>query len=143
MKKNILLLFLFINCISWTSFSQSIEGIWGTYDDTSGKLKSEVEIYVKNGKIYGKIIALYNLEIPLEKAKCYGCTDYRKDQPVIGMEIISGLTKSGKFWEGNKALLDPNNGKIYDAKFRLIQENKLAVRGYIGWFYRTQYWIRK
>lgn len=129
--------------ISFITISQTIEGIWKTYDDGSGELKSEVEIYIKDGKLYGKIIKLHNLEVPLKDAKCYDCTDYRKDQPVMGMEVISGLKKSGKFWTEDKVLLDPNNGKVYDAKLWLINKDKLAVRGYIGWFYRTQYWKRK
>ncbi|PKR80610.1 DUF2147 domain-containing protein [Brumimicrobium salinarum] len=123
--------------------AQSIEGIWETYDDESGQLKSEVKIYLKDGKLYGKIVELHNLNIPISKAKCYDCTDYRKDQPVIGMEIMSGLTKDGKYWTADDVLLDPNNGKVYDAKIWLMEDNKLAVRGYLGWFYRTQYWKRK
>ena len=136
-------LMFFLSVYSLVSFSQSIEGIWKSYDDESGELKSEVKIYIKDGKLYGKIIKLHNLDVPLEEAKCKLCTDYRKDKDVMGMMIISGLKKSGEEWSGNQLLLDPNNGKLYDAKFWLVDENKLAVRGYIGWFYRTQYWVRK
>ena len=125
------------------SQAQSIEGIWETYDDETGEMKSEVRVYIKEGRLFGEIVELHNLKIPLDKAKCYDCTDYRKDQPVMGMEIISGLSKDGKYWTADKVLLDPNNGKVYDAKLWLINEDKLAVRGYIGWFYRTQYWKRK
>lgn len=136
-------LVLSLALISFITNSQTIEGVWKTYDDADGKLKSEVELYIKDGKLYGKIIKLHNLEIPFEDAKCTLCTDYRKDKHVQGMTIISGLEDSGKEWTGNKKLLDPNNGKLYDAKFWLENDNKLAVRGYLGWFYRTQYWIRK
>ena len=143
MKKIKYLLTLFLSILSFISFSQSIEGIWKTYDDDLGKLKSEVEIYIKNGKLYGKIVKLHNLEVPYEDAKCYLCSDYRRDKHVMNMEIISGLKKSGSNWKGDKTLLDPNNGKLYDATLWLIDENQLAVRGYVGWFFRTQYWVRK
>ncbi len=133
---------LTVGLMHLTISAQTIEGIWKSYDDDSGELKSEIEITIKNGKLYGKIIKLYNLEVALKDAKCYDCTDYRKNQPVLGMEIITALEKSGKYWTGDKALLDPNNGKLYNAKFWLESNNKLTVRGYIGWFYRTQYWIR-
>ncbi|HLV41507.1 MAG TPA: DUF2147 domain-containing protein [Brumimicrobium sp.] len=136
-------LIVVLSVFSSVSFSQSIEGVWKSYDDADGELKSEVKIYIKDGKLYGKIIKLHNLDVPFEDAKCYLCTDYRKDKHVQGMEIVSGLKKSGKEWSGSKLLLDPNNGKLYDAKLWLVNDNKLAVRGYIGWFYRTQYWIRK
>lgn len=135
--------FIFFLClISLTGISQSIVGEWKTYDDATGELKSEVEITIRNGKLYGKILKLYNLDSASKNPKCIDCTDYRKGQPILGMEIITGLTQSGKYWTGNKTLLDPEIGKIYDAKLWLENNNKLAVRGYIGWFYRTQYWIR-
>nr|WP_299203882.1 DUF2147 domain-containing protein [uncultured Brumimicrobium sp.] len=136
------LIFLF-GMIALSSTAQAIEGTWESYDDSSGELKAEVKIYLKNGKLYGKIVALHNLKIALKDAKCYYCTDYRKNQDVLGMEIMTALVKSGDEWSGKKALLDPNNGKLYDAKLWLVNEDQLAVRGYIGWFFRTQYWIRK
>lgn len=130
-----------ISLISLTVTSQSIAGVWKTYDDGTGELNSEVEITIKNGKLYGKVIKLYNVD-PSKDYRCTQCTDYRKDKPQIGMTFITGLTQSGKYWTGSKLMLDPNTGKSYDAKLWLESENKLAVRGYLGWFYRTQYWIR-
>lgn len=137
------IIIIFLSLLSFASISQSIVGTWESYDDGTGELKSEVKIYIKNGKLYGKITQLHNLKIALKDAKCYDCTDYRRNQPVLGMEIITGLELSGKYWSGSKALLDPNNGNLHDAKLWLINDDKLAVRGYIGWFYRTQYWVRK
>lgn len=124
-------------------FAQDISGIWKTYDDKSGVLKSEVKIYKKNDRYYGEIIALHNLEVETDNPICINCEDHRKDQPVRGMEIITGLEKDGDEWYADDAILDPKNGEIYDCKMWLVNKNKLAVRGYIGWFYRTQYWIRK
>ncbi len=40
--------------------AQSIIGKWKTIDDETGKEKSIVEIYERNGKVYGKIIELIN-----------------------------------------------------------------------------------
>ncbi len=122
--------------------AQDITGIWETYDDKTGELKSEVKIYEKEGKFYGKIIELHNLKVNTNNPICIDCKDYRKDKPVRGMEIITGLVKDGDEWSAEDAILDPNNGEIYDCKLWLINDNKLAVRGYIGWFYRTQYWKR-
>lgn len=136
------LLIICLSLLGLTCTAQSIEGVWKSYDDNTGELKAEIKITIKNDKLYGKIIKLHNLKVPLKDVKCYDCTDYRKDQPLTGMEIITGLKKSGEYWTGDNALLDPKNGKLYDAKFWLENDNKLAVRGYIGWFFRTQYWIR-
>ena len=48
-------LYIFIFFISQISFSQTIFGKWKTIDDETGKEKSIVEIFEKQGKIYGKI----------------------------------------------------------------------------------------
>ena len=137
------LLLAILMSIILTSNAQSIIGVWKTYDDESGVLKSEVKIYEKNGKIYGKIIELHNIEVDTDSPICIKCEDYRKDQPVRGMIIITGLKKDGDEWYADDAILDPKNGEIYDCKIWLINKDKLAVRGYIGWFFRTQYWVRK
>lgn len=134
--------FLFF-CLTFVHFflfsQQNIEGTWATYDDNTGKLESEVELFIKNGKLYGKIIKLYGID---QNATCTRCTDHRKNKPIVGMIFMSGLTKSGKEWVGDSALLHPDNGKLYSGKVWLESNSKLAVRGYLGWFYRTQYWER-
>ncbi len=50
---------------------------------------------------------------------CDKCTDARKDQPIIGMTILSGLRKTGdNEWSGGE-ILDPENGKVYKSKMSL------------------------
>lgn len=120
--------------------SQTIVGKWKTIDDETGKAKSIVKIYMKDGKAYGKIVDLIDPDEP--NPKCTECTDHRKDKPMIGMNIITGLTKEGDKWEGDKAILDPENGKIYDCKIWTEGSNKLKVRGYISFLYRTQVWYK-
>ena len=40
-------------------------------------------------------------------------------------------------------ICDPKTGKIYDCKLWLEDDpNKLFVRGYVAFFFRTQEWIR-
>jgi len=77
-------------------------------------------------------------------AKCDKCSDDRKNQPVVGMEIIRGAKKaSGKnVWEDGE-ILDPENGKTYALRLTPIENGaKLEVRGSIGPFGRTQTWVR-
>ena len=76
--------------------------------------------------------------------KCVECTDERKDQPILGLEILRGLKKvDGKdVWDGG-TVVEPATGKIYRAKVSPIEGGtKLEMRGYIGPFYRTQVWLR-
>ncbi len=141
---------IFLSIISALLFvsgptSKPIEGQWKTIDDETGKPKSVVQIYKKSdGKLYGKIIKLYRTPSEDQDPTCTECTDYRKGKKIIGMEIITGLEKDGNEWYADDAILDPANGKIYDCKVWLDSENpnKLYVRGYISFLYRTQTWHR-
>jgi uncharacterized protein (DUF2147 family) len=86
-------------------------------------------------------------EDPNAKPNCDKCVDDRKGQPIIGMEILRGLKREGKeadnLWAGGGKILDPTTGKIYTVKMVPIEGGKrLQVRGYIGPFYRTQFWNR-
>ena len=51
------------------------------------------------------------------------------------------MTKDGKYFK-NGTIVDPQNGKEYDLRLIVTDEGKLQVRGYIGFFYSTQYWER-
>ncbi|MDX1653187.1 MAG: DUF2147 domain-containing protein [Brumimicrobium sp.] len=137
------LLFIFL-LISIFGFSYPIEGIWFTYSDETGELKSKVRLYVEDGRLYGEILELYNKREGIgDNPKCIPCPGDKKNKPVIGMEFIMGLTRNedGE-WTGEDGILEPKTGDIYDCVIWLKEDGSLAVRGYIGWFYRTQYWHR-
>ncbi len=128
-----------------SNVNKSVTGNWKTIDDETGKAKSIVNIYIKSdGKLYGKIIKLFKAPDEDQDPICDKCTDYRKNKKIIGMEIITGLEKDGNEWYADDAILDPENGKIYDCKIWVDEDNPdlLQVRGYIGWFFRTQTWKR-
>lgn len=138
MKQFLNLFFLFIISVA-SAQAQSIVGKWKTIDDETGKPKSVVEIFEKNGKIYGKIIQLFREPGEDPDPICDKCTDDRKNKKVIGMEIIRELVQSGKEWK-NGNIMDPKNGTVYDAKLWL-EDGKLKVRGYVLFLYRTQTWL--
>lgn len=118
-------------------------GVWQTIDDKDGTVKSEIRIVETAGVVSGKVDKILDPKAKQDD-KCVECTDERKDQPILGMEILRGLKKAeGKdVWEGGN-ILDPKNGKIYKATVTPIEGGKkLQMRGYIGFFYRTQVWNR-
>ncbi|PRD49062.1 DUF2147 domain-containing protein [Sphingobacterium haloxyli] len=118
--------------------NQNIIGKWKTIDDETGEARSVVEIFQKSdGKYYGKISRLL---IKPENDKCLQCKDDRKNQPLLGLEIIRGITKKGGEFSGG-TIVDPKNGKTY--KCNITREgNRLLVRGYVGFSLigRTQTW---
>ena len=121
-------------------------GLWRTIDDSSKKDKSLVRIVEANGVYTGKVEKITDPDAPKD-ATCKDCSDDRKDKPVVGMTIIRNVKASAddkNVFEGGD-ILDPNNGKVYRVKLKLIDNgSKLDVRGYIGtpMLGRTQTWIR-
>ncbi len=117
-------------------------GTWHSIDDATGKPKAEIIIRDSGGVLVGKVER--SLQAPSAEPLCNLCTDDRKGQPKIGMEVIRGAQRSGAdaVWEGG-TIVDPENGKVY--KLRLTPQDggkTLQVRGYIGPFFRNQLWQR-
>jgi uncharacterized protein (DUF2147 family) len=126
--------------ISASLHSQAIIGKWKTIDDNTGEERSIVEIYEKGGQVYGRIIKLYRKPGEDPDPICDDCDkgDSRHNKKIIGMEIITGMKKTGNGYEGGE-ILDPESGKVYRCKL-WIENNELQVRGYWGPFFRTQTW---
>ena len=118
-------------------------GAWTTIDDETKKLKSVVRITEKDGVISGAIEKI--LDPAKQDSKCEECADDdpRKGKPVVGMTILTGLKKEGDNVYGGGRVLDPNNGKTYNARVTVIDGGKkLEMRGSILFIGRTQTWLR-
>jgi uncharacterized protein (DUF2147 family) len=121
-------------------------GLWRSIDDESKQPKAEIRISQTASGALSGVVEKSLLTTPSPEPLCTLCTDDRKGQPKIGMEIIRGGQQGdGKaVWEGGK-ILDPENGKNYSLRLTPIEGGKkLEVRGYIGApiLGRTQTWIR-
>ncbi|MBV7537919.1 DUF2147 domain-containing protein [Duganella sp. sic0402] len=120
-------------------------GLWKNIDDETGKPKALIRITETNGVLEGKIEQLFRAPGEDQNPKCDKCEGARKDQPIIGMTILSNLKKDGEEYSGGQ-ILDPNNGKVYKSKLQLADGGKkLNVRGYIGMpmLGRSQTWVRQ
>lgn len=139
MKQLITLLF----CITAMNSmqSQSVVGKWKTIDDATGEAKSIVEVFSKSGKIYAKVVDVLDPEVKYNL--CKQCPGDDKNKPILGLNIIKGLSKDGAEYNLGE-ILDPKNGKLYKCALSLESKDKLKVRGYIGFSLigRTQYWYR-
>jgi uncharacterized protein (DUF2147 family) len=118
-------------------------GKWNSIDDKTKEAKAEITITETGGVLSGKITKRLAKDAKADE-KCEECKDARKGQPIMGLEIIRGGKKEdgADVWSGGK-ILDPENGKEYTLKMTPEDGGKkLAVRGSIGPFGRTQTWVR-
>ena len=127
--------------------SSSPAGLWKTIDDGTKKEKSLVRIVETNGVYNGRIEKLLDPAMAPTDPVCKDCSDERKDKPILGMIILRNVkasTDEKAAYEGGD-ILDPNNGKVYRVKLKLVDGGaKLEVRGFIGisLLGRTQTWVR-
>jgi uncharacterized protein (DUF2147 family) len=139
MNLRIVILLLLLSSFAMAQ-RHGITGRWKTIDDETGKAVSVVEIFERQGKIYGRVVELLN---PKDKHKtCEKCDGEDKNKPIMGLTVIKGLSKNGDEYNGR--ILDPKHGKIYKCNVTLESKDKLKVRGYVGisLLGRTQYWFR-
>ena len=125
------------------ALANSPVGQWHTLDDKTGEVKSVVVIFEQQGVVRGRVEKVLRKDAD-PAAKCDKCSDDRKNQPVVGLEIIRGAKKaSGKnVWEDGE-ILDPENGRTYSLRLTPIENGaKLEVRGSFGPIGRTQTWVR-
>jgi uncharacterized protein (DUF2147 family) len=115
-------------------------GYWTTIDDDGKTPSSIIQIFPRGKKLYGKVVRLIN---PREKdPKCTACDGPRKNQRILGMEILRDFEQDDDEWSGGY-ILDPRNGTEYKCYMELQDGGKrLKVRGYVGiaLLGRTQYW---
>lgn len=143
--RNIILIIahLMFSVFAWAQ-STSPVGKWKTIDDETKQAKSIVEISEVDGKLSGKIVQLFRKPEEDQNPKCDKCSGDKKNQPILQMEIIEGLSQDGDVWSGGH-ILDPKNGKTYKCKIKVVDDGKkLEVRGFIGFSLlgRTQVWER-
>ena len=102
-----------------------------------------IKIYESDGLYHGKVMKLMpdtdDEGNPLVDDKNPDPTKH--NTPIIGMNTVTDMRWNGEYLEGGR-LYDPGDGKSYTGKMWL-EGDKLKVRGYVGFLYKTQTWERR
>ena len=110
----------------------TVAGVWRQIDPGSGFVGGLISFKEKNGLWEGYIVKMYPKPGDPVDPVCAGCTDDRKDQPVLGIRLIQNAKRDGLRYEGG-SILDPRNGSQYSVELTLAPDNEtLTVRGYLG-----------
>jgi uncharacterized protein (DUF2147 family) len=115
--------------------SPDVIGFWKTVGNSS-----KLEIYPCGDKLCGKVAWLKNPNYVNEKD---GPVDTPKidrrnpdptlrNRPIIGLQVIEGLTAmADNRWEHGKCY-DPETGNTYRCKMQMTSPEHLEMRGYVG-----------
>jgi len=126
--------------VLWAEAPLSPVGNWKTIDDNTGKAMYLINIFEKNGKMYGKIADVLN---PADKNKvCDKCEGADKGKPIQGMMVIKDMKVSGDEYAGG-TIMDVASGKVYKGKLKVVEGGKkLKASGCILFLCRAQTWLK-
>ncbi|MDB6017832.1 MAG: hypothetical protein JWR19_2321 [Pedosphaera sp.] len=131
-----------------TDAGDEILGTWNTTGNDS-----KVEIFKVKNKYAAKIISLKEPNWPANdeqgmsgkpKNDRNNPNPELRNRPIVGLQIMQDFVPAGKnLWEQGK-IYDPESGKTYKCKMKLISTNRLEVHGYVGFSLlgRTVTWTR-
>ena len=119
---------------------QGAIGHWQVIND-EGKPNGQVETYLVEGKLFGKVTQLRPGRQPGDV--CDKCPSDLKNKPLMGLVILRNFRPEGNDWVGG-TVIDPENGKEYKGKLWMVGTDTLYMRGFIGFSLlgRTQAWKR-
>lgn len=139
---------LVLGAVALTSLAaaDNITGLWKQLNEKTGKAQSLVYIYSYQGKLYGRMLAIYKDDgatfdetIVSPKTRSVGIVGTPYD---CGMDFVYQLVDNGKEWGGG--IIDPGEGKDYNCRawkdgVKLILRGQLkGIGGFLG---RNQTWM--
>jgi len=120
--------FIFIS-ISYATDGASPVGKWWVEGN-----ESQIEIYEKEGKLFGKIAwTLRKYEDDGREKLDYNNPDKSlQHRHIQSFDFITNLVKKDQKKYGDGKLYNPKDGRTYSCEIELQSKNKLRLKGYIG-----------
>lgn len=121
-----------------TAFGAGPSNVLGLWKTEGGD--SQLELFRCGEKVCGKIVWLKvpnyidSKDGPVGKTKVdrKNPDPALRNRPILGLQVVKGLTAKGyKRWEKGTCY-DPETGKSYKCKMHLTSPDRLELRGYIG-----------
>lgn len=143
MKNMLLTLALTLTTTGLFAQADKILGVWFNEEKSA-----KIEVYKKGDKYYGKIIWLKdnkNADGSSPRLDVKNEDVSKRGRAIVGSNILIGLEwdADDNEWDDGE-IYDPKNGSTYSLYAQLESENKLFLKGYIGFSLigRSTHWTR-
>ncbi|OIR01421.1 hypothetical protein GALL_165110 [mine drainage metagenome] len=137
---------MLLSAIPSLAWCGELEGLWQEFDDQTGNLEALIRIRQLSDNTYEGNIEKIIPDKPENAAmRCSACTGSLYNQPLLGMRILSGMTRKDKLTFEGGTVIDPDEGKTYRCRIRLSEDGKtIEVTGYVGfvWMGQSEIWKR-
>lgn len=125
------------------AYADDPNAVLGTWTVENGKAK--VQFYQCGSDYCGKIVWLREPNEADGKPKLdkNNPDAGRRGQPLMGINMVWGFKYKGDNTWADGSIYDPESGKTYYCKIKLLQDGRLKVRGSLtkmGVFGKTQHW---
>lgn len=157
MKSVICVALFMMTCLSLQAANpDDIIGIWFNEEGTA-----KIEIYKIKDRYYGKIVWLKDpvytaqdvainagnpkVQLGSPRVDWKNPDADRQNDPIMGLVVLRDLLFDEGGDEWNQGMIyDPKKGSDYKCYIKMIEKNKLKLRGYYGFSLigRTTYWTR-
>ncbi len=124
---NVVALFILAWPVASTADVSDVKGTW-----LSGDGDGLIAVRVEGSRLSAKILGSRSNQKDRPTTDVHNPDPMLRNRPLIGLELFEGFRYEGDGeWSGG-TIYDPNNGKTYSCKLKLIGPDTLNVRGFIG-----------
>ena len=135
-----LLIYIFLILGNPALAEPSIEGYWKSIDEQTSKASGYWNLEIKNNRLLGYLINYPDMKPDDVCIACMGKLQEFFQNPIKGTAWINLKRNQDGTWKDGY-IIDSREGKKYKAEIWLEGGN-LKMRGYIGFFFRTQTWLK-
>jgi len=147
MRARAILAIAIVAALGWATAVRAADeptatGLWE--QSMKGRVGGWFFIFEEDGVYYGGLVKMFPRPGDDPNPLCTACAGDEKNQPSLGLRMIKGMQRNGRFYQ-NGTILDPRDGSVYRAKMEVTEDGqKLKLRGYLGisLFGATQVWKR-